>query len=445
MRQELSFKILNLKVYLLKNSNLKNGMLKSSKSVNSMCQRQHQTSGQENKKISKTPPKKPTSTSQAKHRSYSVDTRFKSFGQLLNLAPNPNNSALNQTVNSFGLETGYKKPSSNYPNRKISILNPSILNVQKPDKHRIFDVKQLEKKNELEREKLHNIMKKLEIDLMNAKIDLIQEDFMNSGPSFKFKPSKSLQFNLSTPGVISYSRSPQINQTKVLTSSSSDELSELIQGAGLIQKLKKKQRVVPVRRHTISGQKTSCNLGEESSERLLGRNVLIHQNCEKFCNCKRVKSRSKIAIKNTRKDSGQVLSKSISYLPSLSSNKSVFSTQKMKYGDDRLLYEKYLDKEENELKRAVLNLSPLSISVSSSSTSTSTNSNSSLIPLSNSNLSSISKSGVKSNSKKNRSRIFVKNIADEVGSIGSAVNQLSSNNSNMDNRIKFNSTLESLI
>ena len=54
-----------------------------------------------------------------------------------------------------------------------------------------INFKMLEKKSEQEREKLSSLMKKLEIDLMNAKMDLLEEEYVKSAPTILNYPNLS--------------------------------------------------------------------------------------------------------------------------------------------------------------------------------------------------------------------------------------------------------------
>ena len=168
---------------------------------------------------------------QSKHRSRSVEVRFKSIGAFLgNCQPKPSinqyssktlvssekianknelsNDFHNSLIKSFHDKDSEKRPKTNTnqlcskaqkstPLSRKSYVDPtkshthdSVSSLSKPSNNLTIDFKALEKKNELEREKLNQIMKKLEIDLMNAKIDLLDgEDYLRSTPINVVYPS----------------------------------------------------------------------------------------------------------------------------------------------------------------------------------------------------------------------------------------------------------------
>ncbi len=70
----------------------------------------------------------------------------------------------------------YHKENLQYDLRQLYETKTKTSHFCKESKEQPIDLKKLEKKNELEREKLNKMVRKLEIDLMNAKIDLLQED-----------------------------------------------------------------------------------------------------------------------------------------------------------------------------------------------------------------------------------------------------------------------------
>lgn len=67
----------------------------------------------------------------------------------------------------------------------------SSSNVNERLDEQFINFKLLEKKSEQEREKLSSLMKKLEIDLMNAKMDLLEEEYVKSAPTSLNYPSLS--------------------------------------------------------------------------------------------------------------------------------------------------------------------------------------------------------------------------------------------------------------
>ncbi len=171
---------------------------------------------------------------QTKHRSRSVEVRFKSIGAFLGthqqkpsinqysskqLPPSEKILNKNETLHdsqSYLIKSHQTNGNDNERRSKISINNlyskaqkstplsrKTYIDPMKPqtlesssspskvsNNNGTINFKALEKKNELEREKLNQIMKKLEIDLMNAKIDLIDgEDFLRSTPINTAYPS----------------------------------------------------------------------------------------------------------------------------------------------------------------------------------------------------------------------------------------------------------------
>ncbi len=61
------------------------------------------------------------------------------------------------------------------------------------------DFKRLERRSEEERERLQRMMKKLEVDLINAKIDLLEEDFASSFHMFPGDCGSSNSNSVSSP------------------------------------------------------------------------------------------------------------------------------------------------------------------------------------------------------------------------------------------------------
>ena len=224
-----------------------------------------------------------------KHRSRSVDIRFKSIGAFLSSSSKPaanqsnavssadlvgtnktdsnttprkstktqpnlyydHNQSSSNNISSSKLQKStpltrksYTEvlkttPSSNTStNLTNNITSSSLLTPQdsnnKYESQQIMNFKLLEKKNELEREKLNQIMKKLEIDLMNAKIDLMEEeDYMRSTPISLLYPS--LCMISSSPSVMNENAThssilkplhPTIFNSSTLTSSSPAKINE---------------------------------------------------------------------------------------------------------------------------------------------------------------------------------------------------------------------------
>lgn len=360
---------------------------------------------------------------EAKQRSRSVDTRFKPLGFILGF----NSSSLNQTVNSYDLETGqtslnnrkklFKKTSKTseskflddsliklktYENKPDVVTTKATTTISqkstptarksyadaiksKLDEPSMLDFKELEKKNEAELERLNKLMKKLEIDLINAHMEMIEDDYIKMDRVKNKYLSSSVSSSSSTSGVVvgssssCVSASPmfrnKINKNSKLCSlssisSSSEDLSVLS------PKLDEKKKIV--RRHTISGKLEESE--EECRDDLIGLNKK-----EKKCHNGKMRKFS---------------SKSIAELPSLN------TWDKLEVKNKKLDGKKF-DKEERQVKRTILNLSPLSISASSVSSS------------------SVSSSTASLNKTSRIKKIAGSNVADEVGSIGLAVSQMS--------------------
>lgn len=161
-------------------------------------------------------------------------------------------------------------------------------------KQQYIDFKLLEKRSEEEREKLNRIMKKLEVDLINAKIDLLEEDYSTacentSSTPLKSKPSAKASLSTSctstfssnvTSGIVattgpssssssSVSTSPPLqdnnSQPQKLESSSSPSSSN---DRSIRLMLVNKPRQLPKRRHTITAavlsHSSDTNLTTES-------------------------------------------------------------------------------------------------------------------------------------------------------------------------------------
>ena len=168
---------------------------------------------------------------QSKHRSRSVEVRFKSIGAFLGTyQPKPTinqyssktlispekasntNESYNDSHSSLSkpkqdndnekrpkntINHLYSKAQKSTPLSRKSYIDPiksrtsnEASPLSKASNNVTINFKALEKKNELEREKLDQIMKKLEIDLMNAKIDLLDgEDYLRSTPINVVYPS----------------------------------------------------------------------------------------------------------------------------------------------------------------------------------------------------------------------------------------------------------------
>jgi hypothetical protein len=220
-----------------------------------------------------------------KHRSRSVDIRFKSIGAFLSSTGKPaasqsnavssadlvgtnktesnttprkstktqpnlfydHNQSSNNNISSSKLQKSTPLTRKSYTevlkaapssNASTNLTNISLLTPQdssnKYESQQIMNFKLLEKKNELEREKLNQIMKKLEIDLMNAKIDLMEEeDYMRSTPISLMYPS--LCMISSSPSVMNENTThssilkplhPTIFNSSTLASSSPAKINE---------------------------------------------------------------------------------------------------------------------------------------------------------------------------------------------------------------------------
>ncbi|CAF0861331.1 unnamed protein product, partial [Brachionus calyciflorus] len=361
---------------------------------------------------------------EAKQRSRSVDTRFKPLGFIFGF----NSSSLNQTVNSYDLETGLNRSNrkklfkknqkisepkflddsliklKTYENKETALLNKAQKSTPMARKsyadaiksklntdETIINFKELEKKNQADLERLNKLMKKLEIDLINAQMELIEEDYLKLDSSKSKYFSSSMSSSSSTSGVVvggssssCISASPMFrNRLKCDKSSKLCSLSSISSSSEdfsvLSPKVNSKKKIV--RRHTISGKLDNYESEEEES-----RDDLLNYG-KKF-------------KKNTKK-SNKLNSKSIAELPSLT-NCEVLNSKK---NFDCTKYEK----EEQNVQRTILNLSPLSISASSVSSTSSSVGNSTV---------SLGKTRLR--------KIAGSNLADEVGSIGLAVSQLAS-------------------
>lgn len=245
---------------------------------------------------------------------------------------------------------------------------------------KLVNLKDLEKTNQANLERLNKLMKKLEIDLINAQMEIIEDDYRKID-SIKCKYiSSSVSSSSSTSGVVAgsssscVSASPMVRKMKINRAQRFASLSSISSSYEDLSFVSPRNCKKIVRRHTIAG------VADESEEEC--RDDLVNFRCRK---------KEKLA-KNNKKSN----SKSIADLPCHTVlDKPVVDIDK----------DKKIVKEE-QVKQTILNFSsPLSISASSvSSTSSSTSS---------------------LNKLNHFKKIAVNNLADEVGSIGLAVSQLS--------------------
>lgn len=465
-----------------------------------------------------------TATSnEQKQRSRSVDTKFRSF---FTSSGSTGTSYFTQIVNSFNLDgaqsnlpTTTTKNSNNNNNMKRSCDHSSIHNINRasiskfslsgissqinrrkssssncetqPPALSLADenefesqtkpvyYKQLEEKNEQDRQKLNEIMKKLDAQLLTAKMDIIQDDCQQNANLNANQPTRTsakgarrcaeqpgetatqvpLQCLNTASKFLSSSFSSSSTTSGVLvngefSSSSSCAISKSpLDAAGKTDA----RTVVPrVKRNDLNSlssissssedivispkltapQKTpSKRTGHKSNgvnrrHTIASANFLADDDDDDEVDDVKVEPtppsppRRAAIFKKLRKiepaNTNDILkllhnrnqltaSKSISSLPSMNRTSQTSNHQ--------LFYSKQLEKEEQQVKRTILNLSPLSISASSISSSSSSNS------LTNSN----QPVGIKQLQPK---QVLVTNIANEVGSIGIAINQLSLNNLN---------------
>ena len=141
------------------------------------------------------------SFAQNKHRSRSVEVRFKSIGAFLTpkkveQEKTSNDAPGGETTTDSAAQWPAKtkeKSSSHSIHAKALKSTPLLRKTytgepaktsQEAVLNASINFKALERKNELERQKLSQIMKKLEIDLMNAKIDLNEDgdNYLRSTP-----------------------------------------------------------------------------------------------------------------------------------------------------------------------------------------------------------------------------------------------------------------------
>ncbi len=374
------------------------------------------------------------------------------------------------------IRKSYNQPAQSHqfqqPNtyQKTNKLILTTSNSNDNFKQQPIDIKSLEKKNELERLRLNEIMKKLEIDLMNAKLELMQDDCLksytlslfNERSSEKTNYKQSFSCDSSTSGIVattessavassasssasSVNGSPQIystfvNKLTTIHSQNNSQPNQTKTNASITSPInqnhttlnnqenkQKKKRIKknPLRRHTIAMSIAEFKPIHQLSEQI--------KSISKSNSKKRSKSNSKVA---QEEKSRKTLSKSISNLPSL-------NKEKLIPNEDASCASNEID--ESQVKSAILNLSPLSISTSS--------------------VSSVSSSSMSiTNKQYNRKQAFnvATNLSNQVGSISNTVvspiteNRHESNTQNSINSIKhdknlnntivqFNCTFESLI
>ena len=404
--------------------------------------------------------KTPTpSMSSVKTRSKSVDTR----DTLHNLSLL--NATVNNTVNSFDLETSSKATHQRAAEQPAhQPQQPPQTQANAPSYSKAYDFRQLEAKHRLERDKLNQIMKKLDADLLNAKRDLLEEDsegiVTTPYDDQKFKHHESSTSSLCASGLAisalhtiraasSYAStlpSSLIPTGSVATNAPPQALSwleenyydnnhsdefKLVQFKPPPSSLSFKKK--PARRHSIASLTTAYMSLEVRAKPKSNHfyytktdGKINEPNAEVL---KFIKSTNE-QITAGRSDlaSRKLASKSISNLPSLQLDSQQQQKQRARLvkTEAKLINQpssgssKRAGKiiESEHVKRTIENLSPLSISASSVSSSASANASS------NSSLSNSLAGQPEMNEKTGNSLATA--IADEVGSIGCAFNRISS-------------------
>jgi hypothetical protein len=381
--------------------------------------------------------------SSAKTRSKSVDIRSSLNGGL-HQRPVLQNAALLNTVNSFGLDT---VSSSNQQQRRriarVYYQDPLESHLKSQE------FRQLEAKNQLERDRLSQIMQKLEKDLLNAKKELQEEEDEETGlllfDEEKYKRQISSSSSLSTSGVVvsasscASSTSPSIHPP-LLTQTNATNQENFYDNNNDYKDVsplrgraaqKNKKTTAPLRRHSIGVLLTSGQTVKEDQEEVTAENNRRHleyisENPELMAFLKQSKNANAVLR------SSYLTSKSVSNLPANKNgeitdvryHQATLTGNMARKGNAagyRLLMDQTSKINEEEMKRTIENLSPLSISASSVSSSANSSPATTLPRIS-----------------KTVSNTLVTQIADEVGSIGRTFNRISS--SNMINQNSSNET-----
>jgi hypothetical protein len=381
-----------------------------------------------------------------KTRSKSVDLRAS-----VNPTRPAHSQAVLNTVNSFGLDPPYQRKRAArgyYQSEDVNVKS--------------HEFRQLEAKNQLERERLTQIMRKLELDLQHAKQDLLEEDEDTYDDKYNSKRHASLSSSsLSTSGAAASSSASSSAAPTLTTASSYASTSPSINPAALVSAKSSKttnhrappsswpednyyennsrghhrQQVArqpgraasffkkPNRRHSIG----SLELQLPTKPAL----TVSRATHEHVCYIYESPSLKQPSAGQSLENAAKLASKSVSHLPGNEAVGSDAASMKHQpttgFAQSSKLMKgscaaRHLDESktnEEQVKRTIENLSPLSISASSMSSSASGgNEPNNLLSASNPSLTHTTATAV--------SNTLVTQIVDEVGSIGRAFNRISS-------------------
>lgn len=113
----------------------------------------------------------------------------------------------------------------------------------------VINFKLLEKKSEQEREKLTSLMKKLEIDLINAKMDLMEEDYMKTTPISLIYPNISSNNNVKSKP-LSY-HNLNTNNPSLSTSSTSSSSSSSATNNPILPVVENQNEIIKANKHIL--------------------------------------------------------------------------------------------------------------------------------------------------------------------------------------------------
>jgi len=113
----------------------------------------------------------------------------------------------------------------------------------------VINFKLLEKKSEQEREKLTSLMKKLEIDLINAKMDLMEEDYMKTTPISLIYPNISSNNNVKSKP-LSY-QNLNTNNPSLSTSSTSSSSSSSSSNNPILPVAENQNEIIKANKHML--------------------------------------------------------------------------------------------------------------------------------------------------------------------------------------------------
>jgi hypothetical protein len=355
-----------------------------------------------------------------KARSKSVDTRSGTNGQ----AKSVQNPTILHTVNSFGLDTLHTNVNQRRRTARIYYQeNPE-------ETIKSQELRHLEAKNQLERDRLSKIMHKLEIDLLDAKKELQEEEEEGKFDEEKYKRQISSSSSLSTSGAVVSASSYTSTSPSIIQKNTPTDVMNIRSRKALLREnyydgnkdykdsspeRRKQFYKKPHRRHSIGVLNPSQTNKLESTNiddsRHLGQFVTDNPELITFSK----KSANEMVLLRPAK----LASKSVSNLPDDSNTKNSDCESNSTNYHQAICSNRILKRDicfrkmdnikvNEEVKRTIENLSPLSISASSVSSSASSPS-----------MPRMSKAV---------SGTLVTQIADEVGSIGRAFNRISSSN-----------------